>query len=248
MSQTARVLFVAAHGPAFSGKDQVCRILDQLSSPRDVYRVVCRFAEPIYEMVRAHVLNANSHMSKEDKERARPELGGLSVRQACVAIGEGFRQYDGECWVKLWRHSLLTEVVQAISDGYLNVLVLVPDLRKVNELMAFDALPGDLAILLTKTLEAQSVTRPGRVWPTLQADAVVMQIYAQNAPANDQVNEATETRLPERAQDMCIINDHALGLKNLHEHVRGSLRQIQERRRAELIQHLFSLSSKQHVR
>ena len=243
MTLKAQVLFVAAHGPAFSGKDSVCKVLDQLCG-KDTYRLTGRFAEPIYEMVLSLVPQANSHMSKEEKESPRPELGGLSVRQAMVAIGEGFRQFDKECWIKLWRHSLLTEVAQAITDGYYKVVVLVPDLRKQDELQAFHGLPGDLAILLTKTLEAQAVTRPGRIWPLLQADSVVFQIYGQNAPENAQVNEATETRLPEGAEDIPIINDHHLGKDNLFEHVRGSLRQNREGRLGELIDGLFHLSLK----
>lgn len=243
MTLKAQVLFVAAHGPAFSGKDSVCKALDQLRG-KDTYRLTGRFAEPIYEMVRSQVPQADSHMSKEEKESPRPELGGLSVRQAMVAIGEGFRQFDKECWIKLWRHTLLTEVAQAITDGYYKVVVLVPDLRKQDELQAFHGLPGDLAILLTKTLEAQAVTRPGRIWPLLQADSVVFQVYGQNAPENAQVNEATETRLPEGAEDIPIINDHHLGKHNLFEHVRGSLRQNREGRLGELIDGLFDLSLK----
>ena len=72
----------------------------------------------------------------------------------------------------------------------------------------------------------------------------IEKIYGQNAPENAQVNEATETRLPEGAEDIPIINDHHLGKDNLFEHVRGSLRQNREGRLGELIDGLFHLSLK----
>ncbi len=234
MTLKAQVLFVAAHGPAFSGKDSVCKILANFADHCQV--VEARFAEPIYEMVRSQVPEANSQMSKEDKERLRPELGGLSVRQAMVAIGEGFRQYDKECWIKLWRHSLITETVQAIADGYLQVVVLVPDLRKADELKAFDNLPADLAIAMTKRLDE---LQPSTTQPLLQADTLLFHIYGQNAPENAQVNEATETRLAEAPNDLLIINDHSRGKEELRGHVWGVLGQATDGRRGELIIDLF---------
>lgn len=196
-----RIAFVGLHGPAFSGKDTALHILRALSTPTT--RVIeARLAEPLYKMIRTRVPGAHSGMSKREKELPRRELGGLSIRQMAVAIGEGARKYDDYTWVSLWVNQIAQELQNGINHGVENFLVVVPDLRKAQELELFDQL-GDAHILFAAGLSPVS----------LGTGSVLVHIEPKNAPVNDQVNAATETPLPFRmGRDLKVVNDHRAGL------------------------------------
>lgn len=208
-----KVLFVAFHGPAFGGKDTCCNLLEGMRKhPTPVLRP--RFAEPIYDMIRRLVPGANSGMTKAEKELARAELGGLSVRQMAVAIGEGARRYNASCWINIWRDDLLDEAAEWINRGLDNkplehLLVLVPDLRRQDEREAFHLLPAQLL---------------DRVAPRRQVEAaaVLVHLQARNAPVNEQFNAATETPLPYEERDLVLMNDHSAGLDALGATLAGT--------------------------
>lgn len=203
----SRILFLAMHGPAFGGKDTACELLTAMRG-KGTGVVVSRFAEPIYEMIRTRVPEANSRMTKEEKERPRAELGGLSIRQMAVGIGEGARSEDADVWIKLWVRKCLEDVTDhLLALGVPNVVVLVPDLRKEGERLAFDRLPEQLMCKLDEAFPDQR----GKCW----AAAKVVHIKPRNAPQNAQFNAATETPLVVRENDLVVHNDHSRGLKSL---------------------------------
>lgn len=208
-----QVIFVAFHGPAFSGKDTCTELLLGLRQER-TYGVLARFAEPIYEMIGALVPGANSRMSKAEKEQPRPELGGLSIRQMAVALGEGARAFNKSCWINIWADSLLEEVVDTISYGFDKVLVVVPDLRKADERDALHALP---ARLMDGMAEAWPESK-GKV----EAASVLVHVQSRNSPVNEQHDPVTETPLEYEERDLVLMNDHGAGLESLGATLAGT--------------------------
>lgn len=202
----SQVLFLAVHGPAFSGKDTLCTLLSGMAK-RPVTVIEARFAEPIYAMIRTRVPEANSRMTKDEKECPRAELGGISIRQMAVGIGEGARQADADVWINLWARKCLDDVVDCLLRGATHVLVLVPDMRKEGERQAF----MDLPIRLSRGLYEAF---PHRV-DGVSIAAHVIHLRAVEAPENSQFNAATETPLEVRNCESLLINDHSKGVLNL---------------------------------
>lgn len=201
------IRLIAFQGLAFSGKDTACNML-KAAAGAGHQLIEARFAEPIYEMIRALVPGANSQMTKEEKERPREELGGLSIRQMAVAIGEGARQYDPLCWIKAWRSSLLEDLGLAVGGSKRDILVLVPDLRKENEAEAFRQLAPQVAVAVSEDPET-----------TCHVTTTLVHLRALNAPPNPNPNPATEVLLEPKFMEPVIVNDHSLGLQGLADQV-----------------------------
>ena len=206
----SQVLFLAMHGPAFSGKDTVCTLLSGMAK-REVTIIEARFAEPIYTMIRTRVPEANSRMTKEEKECHRAELGGISIRQMAVGIGEGARQADPEVWINLWSRKCLDDVVDCLLRGATHVLVLVPDLRKEGERKAFMDLPMRLQTVIQEAFPHRAAE--------IATAAHVIHVRAVEAPENAQFNAATETALGVQNHESLLINDHSKGMVNLSREV-----------------------------
>lgn len=190
------VLIVALHGPAMSGKDTAAKMLRWEADPRVAVREL-RFAEPIYQMIRTRVPEARSEMSKEEKERLRPELGGLSIRQMAIAIGEGARRYRDDSWVQIALNQLADQLRFEAAAGH-HVLVLVPDLRKAAEVEGL--------------VQATSPSWAGQHGVAARVRLVVAHIQPINAPQTGQYDAATETPLPFGPHSVRVVNDHAKGL------------------------------------
>lgn len=190
------IMMVGTAGPAFSGKDTVCNAI-RATLKKSVHVIDARFAEPIYEMVRALVPWAYSGLSKEDKERALPELGFLSIRQMMFKVGEAAREVNPACWIDIWRHQIiqqLADLAECAPDTH--VLILVPDLRKDNEREAFHQLACSLDIP--------------------QYNRLLTHMRSINGPTNSQVNAATEQELAEVGpREWELFNDHRSGVEEL---------------------------------
>lgn len=202
------IRLIAFQGLAFSGKDTACNMLSGYAQMHEHQVIVARFAEPLYEMVRALVPCASSQLPKEEKEAPRDELGGLSIRQMLIAIGEGARQYDPLCWVKAWRASLLEDIDLVVGGAKRNILVLVPDLRQENEAEAF----RQIAPLVATAASADPET-------TCHVTATLVHLRALNAPSNPNPNPATEVLLEPKFGEPVIFNDHSHGLQGLADQV-----------------------------
>ena len=191
--------FLAFHGQAFSGKDTACRLMTALAG-KETHVIVARFAEPIYQMVRALLPFAHSSMSKEEKEKPRPELGGLSVRQLMIATGEGARKYDDRSWCNLWKDQLATAIYEAVMNSMVDkVLVLVPDMRKEAELAIFREVANWQGSIWFPELPA-----------VVQTGYQVVKLTGIGGPENEQVDAATE-RMMDIPDALEITNDHAQG-------------------------------------
>lgn len=200
--KTINVRLIAFQGKAFAGKDTACGMLREMAEAEGWKVIEARFAEPLYEMVRALVPQAHSQMGKEAKEASRPELGGLSIREMLISIGEGARQYDPLCWIKTWRHAIRQDLGMAVFDGKpeTKVLVLVPDLRKQNEADAFRALPESIGVDLVDACGGN-----------VRVNQALIHLRAMNAPVNPSPNAATELDLLPEPEDTIMVNDHAGG-------------------------------------
>lgn len=208
-----KVIIVGFHGPAFSGKDTACKLLAEMADRTQVAVINTRYAEPIYSMVRTLVPEACSDLPKEAKERPRPALGGLSVRQMTVAIGQGARQFNSTCWVEIWQNQVLKAVQDALLVGAERVLVLVPDMRFKNERKAFD----EIAISLLEKLEEFQYPY------AVSAASLLLHVQPVNGPVNAQFDKATETLMGVRQRDRVVINDHNLGLAGLAGSLQAAL-------------------------
>lgn len=202
------IRLIAFQGLAFSGKDTACNILKGAAAHVNHQVIEARFAEPLYEMVRALVPCASSQLPKEEKEAPREELGGLSIREMLIAIGEGARQYDPLCWVKAWRASLLEDIDLAVGGAKRNILVLVPDLRKENEAEAFRQIVPLVATAASGDPET-----------TCHVTATLVHLRALNAPVNPNPNAATEVLLQPKFGEPVIVNDHSQGLQAFADQV-----------------------------
>lgn len=199
MSMT--IAIIGMHGAAFSGKDLACQIL-RAATHQDVVVIEARVAEAIYGMIRTLLPQAHSGMSKEDKELRREELGGLSIRQMAIAIGEGARKWSETSWVTLWETRLCNDIKLAVAVGAKKILVLVPDLRKDAERRTFYRLAAT-----AKEISDDSFWPEG---PINSASQLVM-LQAENGQVNEQFNSATETQMETWAMDVEVVNDQAQG-------------------------------------
>ena len=185
------VLWIGLTGPAFGGKD-FCRRLLQANVTSGTAVVVARYAEPIYQMIRPLCPRAHSGMGKDAKERPREELGGLSVRQMAIAIGQGARQFDPLVWVNLHRaqaerHIQLHLTQHNLEEPFRRVLVIVPDMRFETERAAFDE---------------------------IQDRKVLIHVFAENAERSSMEGTDTERGLALHPhKDELFFNDHRLGVE-----------------------------------
>lgn len=186
------VLWIGLTGPAFGGKD-FCRRLLQANVTKGTAVVVARYAEPIYQMLRPLCPRAHSGMGKDAKERPREELGGLSVRQMAIAIGQGARQFDPMVWVNLHRAQAEAAIAAQLQQpqgeelGIRRVLVIVPDMRFETERAAFDE---------------------------IQDRKVLIHVFAENAERSAMEGTDTERGLALHPhKDELFFNDHRLGVE-----------------------------------
>lgn len=181
-----KVVVIGVHGPAFSGKDEVLKLLKTLA-PKDTVVIEARFADPMYEMLRPllPLVILSSDMPKEEKHKPRPELGGLSIRQALIAVGEGFRGFQADAWCQM----LVERMFDQIDDVpfHKSVVVICPDLRRENEAWALREIPQ-------------------------RETPLTLRISPVNSPVNEHHHGATESPIPRQPRDVEIINDHAKGL------------------------------------
>lgn len=206
-----QVLIIALHGQAYSGKDTAAQILRAAAVP-GVEISQTRFADPIYSMIRTLVPFAHSGMSKEDKERSRTALGGLSVRQMAIAIGEGARKYRDDSWVLIAQRAIMEIARPDLSMA--PHLILVPDLRKEAECEMLTQMHG-------------RVWRPARdeqgVAKTVEFNTLIVHIDAVGGVKTDQYNAATETPLKGTYRSLDVLNDQRRGLADYAERLMAEI-------------------------
>lgn len=135
-----------------SGKDTFARILAEVARERGLAPVILAFADPVRQAAAAAYGVDVSSFTDDARKDTICEAWGVTYRQMLINLGEAMRDVDADHWAKAWRRAVVQRSRTRESDKPL--LVLVPDLRRVNEVQAIhDA--GGLTVLMR---------RPGVEW------------------------------------------------------------------------------------
>lgn len=140
-------MYIGIGGFKRSGKDTFGRLLKEAAEQRGVDVKVTAFAEPLRRAAAAaygYGTDTSCFTRAETKDLVNMRWG-ITPRQMLINVGEAMRANDSEHWVKLWR-----DYIRNVKDA----LVIVTDVRRVNEAVAIKSVSGTLALL----------QRPGVEW------------------------------------------------------------------------------------
>ena len=139
-----------------SGKDTFARVVADVARADGIAVTVIAFADAVRQAAAAAYGVDAAAFTDDARKDTICDAWGITYRQMLINLGEAMRGVDADHWVKAWRrvaarHNRTCEYGQE-SDKPL--LVLVPDLRRVNEAQAIhDA--GGMTVLMR---------RPGVEW------------------------------------------------------------------------------------
>jgi len=113
-------MLIAIHGKAQSGKDTLGRLL----SERIGNTTTLAFADPVKQLLMTmYGLTWEQLNTEEGKQSTPPGLGGKSVRQMLIEVGQGLRALLGyDIWVdhlvsRLTQNTVVTDMRDAIEYG-----------------------------------------------------------------------------------------------------------------------------------
>jgi len=129
-----------------SGKDTFGRLLKEAAEQRGILTRLTAFAEPVRRAAAAaygYGTDTFNFVSSQTKDVVDAQWG-ITPRRMMINIGEAMRANDPEHWVKLWRNS-----VADMKDA----LVIVTDVRRLNEAVEVSGLHGTLVLLQRPCVE-----------------------------------------------------------------------------------------------
>ena len=144
-----------------SGKDTFARVVADVARKDGIAVAVIAFADAVRRAAAAAYGVDAAVFTDDARKDTICEAWGITYRQMLINLGEAMRSVDVDHWVKAWRQS-----VAAVRPTYwgpdddgpvtkqLPTLVLVPDLRRVNEAEAIHN-AGGMTVLMR---------RPGVEW------------------------------------------------------------------------------------
>lgn len=136
-----------------SGKDTFARVVADVAQRQGFVVAVIAFADAVRQAAAAAYGVDAAAFTDDARKDTVCEAWGITYRQMLISLGEAMRGVDADHWVKAWRRAVAKVPLYA-TGTYHPVLVLVPDLRRVNEAQAIhDA--GGLTVL---------IRRPGVEW------------------------------------------------------------------------------------
>ena len=160
------------------GKDTLARAISELAQARGFAVATLAFADPLRKAASAAYGVDVAEFTDDKLKDAVVEAWGITRRQMLINLGEGMRGVDPDHWVKAWWRA----VTKAPSDRWLHdlthiqmgqdppsqapLLILTPDLRRVNEAQAIHAAQG-INVLLRRS----GVTWDGHINEALAAVA-----------------------------------------------------------------------------
>lgn len=138
-----------------SGKDTFARVVADVAQRQGFVVAVIAFADAVRQAAAAAYGVDAAAFTDDARKDTVCEAWGITYRQMLINLGEAMRDVDADHWVKAWRQSVSRASYRAsVAKPVKGLVVLVPDLRRVNEAQAIhDA--GGLTVLMR---------RPGVEW------------------------------------------------------------------------------------
>lgn len=139
-----------------SGKDTFARVVAEEARKRGFAVAIIAFADPLRQAAAAAYGVDIAAFTDDACKDTVCEAWGITYRQMLNNLGKAMRGFDEDHWVKAWRRAvtLRSRRCKYGEAPDLPVIVLVPDLRRVNEARAIHK-AGGLTVLMR---------RPGIVW------------------------------------------------------------------------------------
>lgn len=138
-----------------SGKDTFARILAEVARERGLAPVILAFADPLRQAAAAAYGVDMASFTDDASKDSVCDAWGITYRQMLINLGAAMRSTDPDHWVKAWQRAVRRlSKTRPYGEPDLPKLVLVPDLRRVNEVQAIHA-AGGLTVLMR---------RPGVEW------------------------------------------------------------------------------------
>lgn len=165
MSQQHRPFIVGIGGFRRSGKDTFARVVADVARERGFAVATIAFADPLRHAAAAAYGVDVSIFTDDARKDTVCDAWSITYRQMLINLGEAMRSVDPDHWVKAWRQSVAGQIRNArialasVAGSYTATvsrpaLVIVPDLRRVNEAAVIhDA--GGVTVLMR---------RPGVAW------------------------------------------------------------------------------------
>lgn len=183
MSQQHRPFVVGIGGFRRSGKDTFARVVADIARERGFAVATIAFADPLRQAAAAAYGVDVSIFIDDARKDTVCNAWGITYRQMLINLGEAMRNVDPDHWVKAWRRAVARVRPTWWGDNddgpvtrQLPTLILVPDLRRVNEAAVIhDA--GGVTVLMR---------RPGVAW-----DGHVNELPAHLAQHRDDIRAAT---------------------------------------------------------
>lgn len=147
-----------------SGKDTFGRLLKEAAEQRGILARITAFAEPVRRAAAAaygYGTDTFPFTASHMKDTVNPQWG-ITPRQMMGIVGEAMCASDSDHWVKVWRQFHVNTIVES------NEMVIVTDVRKINEAVEVASLGGTLAL----------VQHPDRFW-----DGTATECFAYNYAA-----------------------------------------------------------------
>ena len=176
-----------------SGKDTLARAISELAQARGFAVATLAFADPVRKAAAAAYDVPVAEFTDDKLKDVVVEAWGITRRQMLINLGEAMRGIDPDHWVKAWQQS----VAQTPSPhAYHPVLILTPDLRRVNEAQAIHAAQG-----INVLLRRDGVTWDGHINEALaevaqhRNEALAAQLQCEYAASNPMSISADGHRL-----------------------------------------------------
>ena len=139
-----------------SGKDTFARVVADVAREDGIAVAVIAFADAVRQAAAAAYGVDAAAFTDDARKDTICKAWGITYRQMLINLGEAMRGVDPDHWVKAWRRAAIrhNRTCEYGQESDKPLLVLVPDLRRVNEAQAIHK-AGGLTVLMR---------RPGVEW------------------------------------------------------------------------------------
>ena len=123
-----------------SGKDTLAHAISELAQARGFLVATVAFADPLRKAASAAYGVDVAEFTDDKLKDAVVEAWSITRRQMLINLGDAMRGVDPDHWVKAWRRAV--EALPTEHHVANALLILTPDLRRVNEAQAIHNAQG----------------------------------------------------------------------------------------------------------